>query len=295
MDSHPTIVHPFNIPIHLGRFQFELSGFGIAVLLAFFIAQVVSERELRRRGYETEARHFSDVLLAAVVGTLVGGKLYFVGVITHNWQDLFSRSGFVFWGGFMGAMAACWALIRLRRLPFARYADVAGIAIAAGYAVGRTGCWAVGDDYGRPYDGPLAVTFPAGFPPSTVGDMRRSFQALFPLGWDDSTLVGVMPTQLIEVALGFVMFAVLWRLRRHTHADGWLFGVYAVLAGIERFLVEFLRIKDDRFFVLSNAQYIAIAVFVVGIVVMRVRSGPAARPGSNVVAPAGGPSAAATA
>ena len=292
MRANPTIVYPFTVPIHLGRFQFELSGFGVAVLLAFFIAQVVSERELRRRGYETEARHLSDVLLAAVLGTLVGGKLYFVGVITHNWHDLFSRSGFVFWGGFMGAVAACWATIRVRKLPFARYADVAGIAIAAGYAVGRSGCWAVGDDYGRWYEGPLAVAFPMGFPPTTVGDMQRSFRAVFPVPMDRAMLVGVVPTQLIEVTLGFVMFLVLWRLRKHTHADGWLFGVYAVLAGIERFLVEFLRIKDDRFFVLSIAQCIAIAVFVVGILVMRARSGPAARPGPNAVAHASTPATA---
>ena len=295
MSSNPTIVYPFTIPIHLGRFQFELSGFGVAVLLAFVIAQVVSERELRRRGYETEARHVSDVLLAAVLGTLVGGKLYFVGIITHNWHDLFSRSGFVFWGGFMGAVAACWATIRLRKLPFARYADVAGIAIAAGYAVGRTGCWAVGDDYGRWYDGPLAVAFPMGFPPSTVGDMQRNFHAVFPATMDRATLVGVVPTQLIEVALGFAMFLVLWRLRQHAHADGWLFGVYGVVAGIERFLVEFVRIKDDRFFALSVAQCIAIAVFLVGILVMRARSGPPARPGQNAFTAGGQASAPATA
>lgn len=287
MTGHPTIVHPFNIPIHFGRFQFELSGFGIAVLLAFMIAQVVSERELSRRGYELEARNVSDVLLAAVLGTLVGGKLYFVTVVTHDWHDILSRSGFVFWGGFMGAVAACWLTIRVRKLPFARYADVAGIAIAAGYAVGRTGCWAVGDDYGMWYDGPLAVAFPGGFPPSTVGSMERAFHAQFPSTMDASTLVGVIPTQLIEAALGFVMFVVLWRLRKHTHADGWLFGVYAVLAGIERFLVEFLRIKDDRFFVLSNAQWIAIAVLVVGVLVMRWRSGPAARPHPTAIPPAG--------
>lgn len=295
MSSNPTIVYPFAIPIHFGRFQFELSGFGVAVLLAFVIAQVVSERELRRRGYETEARHVSDVLLAAVLGTLVGGKLYFVGIITHNWHDLFSRSGFVFWGGFMGAVAACWVTIRVRKLPFARYADVAGIAIAAGYAVGRTGCWAVGDDYGRWYDGPLAVAFPMGFPPSTVGDMQRNFHAVFPVTMDRATLVGVVPTQLIEVALGFVMFLVLWRLRQHTHADGWLFGAYAVVAGIERFLVEFVRIKDDRFFALSVAQCIAIAVFLVGVLVMRARSGPAARPGQNAFTAGGPASASATA
>jgi len=278
----PIIVHSFTVPIHLGGFQWELSGFGIAVLLSFVIAQVISERELLRRGYVVEARHVGDVLLAAIIGTLIGGKLYYVAVITHNWRDLFSRAGFVFWGGFIGAVIACWLAIRIRKLPFARYADVAGIAIAAGYSVGRSGCWAVGDDYGKWYEGPLAVAFPQGIPPSTAGNMTSAFHALFPATLDPARVVGVVPTQLIEVALGFVMFAILWRLRSHTHADGWLFGAYAVLAGIERFAVEFLRIKDDRFFALSVAQCIAIAVFVAGIVIMRVRRSsdflPSARP-----------------
>jgi phosphatidylglycerol:prolipoprotein diacylglycerol transferase len=268
----PIIVHPFNIPIHIGQFRMEISGFGIAVLLAFVIAQVVSQRELKDRGFQLEAEHVSDVLLAAVLGTLVGGKIYYVSVITHDWHDLFSRSGFVFWGGFIGSVIACWATIRWKKLPFARYADVGGIAIAAGYAVGRTGCWAVGDDYGKWYEGPLAVAFPQGIPPSTAGNMTSAFHAVFPATMDPSTLVGVVPTQLIEVALGFAMFLILWRLRRHTHAQGWLFGVYAVLAGIERFAVEFLRIKDDRFFALSVAQCIALGVFIVGIIVMRMRS-----------------------
>lgn len=274
----PIIVRPFEIPIHIGSFSWQLSGFGIAVLLAFVIAEVVTERELLRRGHDLEARHTADVLLGAIIGTILGGKLYYVAFITHNWHDVFSRAGFVFWGGFTGAVIACWAVIRFRKLSFSRYADVGGIAIAAGYAVGRTGCWAIGDDYGKWYNGPLAVSFPQGYPSSTVGDMTRGFHASFPPSMDPSTVVGVIPTQLIEVALGMVMFGILWRLRRHTHADGWLFGVYAVLAGIERFAVEFLRIKDDRFFALSVAQCIAIAVFLVGIAIMRVRNSPALVP-----------------
>lgn len=286
MNHHPTIIQPFTIPIHVGGFRWEISGFGIAVLLAFVIAQIVSERELARRGYNVEAHYVGDVLLAAIVGTLVGGRLYYVSVITRDWHDLFGRAGFVFWGGFVGAVIACWAVIRLRKMSFTRYADVAGIAIAAGYAIGRTGCWAVGDDYGKWYQGPLAVAFPHGIPASTAGNMTRAFNAVFPPSVDPSTLVGVIPTQLIEVALALVMFGILWRLRRHTHADGWLFGAYAVLAGIERFAVEFLRIKDDRFFALSVAQCIALAVFIVGIIILRSRNGPAARPAASSAADA---------
>lgn len=281
--ASPIIHHPFQFSLG----AFTLTGFGIAVLLSFLIAQIVSERELAARGRDVEAAAVSDVLFAALLGTIIGAKLYYVTVVTHDLRDLWSRGGFVFWGGFIGSVILCALVIRYKKLSFVRFADVGGIAIAAGYAVGRTGCWAVGDDYGRPYSGPLAVSFPQGAPPSTVSEMERSFNVHFPAGTDPGTVVSVYPTQLIEVALGFAIFGILWRLRNHDHAEGWLFGVWCVLAGIERFIVEFLRAKDDRFpwaFGLSMAQLIALAVIVVGVVVMAIRNstGPS-RPGVRPV------------
>jgi phosphatidylglycerol:prolipoprotein diacylglycerol transferase len=159
------------------------------------------------------------VVLAALVGTLVGAKLYYTA-LTGDLSALWSRGGFVFWGGFMGSVLCCFLLIRYRKLVFARYADVAGIAIAAGYAVGRTGCWAVGDDYGRPWDGPLAVTFPNGAPPTTAANLTEIFGARLPAGTAPDALVAVHPSQLYETAMGLAMFAVLWRLRSHRHAEG---------------------------------------------------------------------------
>jgi phosphatidylglycerol:prolipoprotein diacylglycerol transferase len=219
------------------------------------------------------------VLFGALLGTLLGGKLYYYAVVTHNPRDLFSRSGFVFWGGFIGSVIVCTIVIRYKKLVFARFADVAGIAIAAGYAVGRTGCWAVGDDYGKPYTGPLAVAFPQGAPPSTAAEMQQAFHVQLPPGTDPASVLSVYPTQLLEVALGMVMFGILWKLRDHDHAEGWLFGVWCVLAGIERFIIEFFRAKDDRFSFLgglSTAQAIAIAIALAGVAIMfaRNRVGP---------------------
>src|SRR6185503_8260375 len=171
-----------------------------------------------------------DVLMAALIGTLLGAKLYYVTVITKNFADFFSRGGFVFWGGFIGAVVLCYLTLRYKKLLFVRFADVGGIAIAAGYAVGRTGCWAVGDDYGKPWNGPLAVMFPEGAPPSTAGVMNRAFGTPIPDGATPDTVLAVHPTQLYETALGFVMFLILWRFRDHKHAEGWLFGLYLVLA-----------------------------------------------------------------
>jgi phosphatidylglycerol:prolipoprotein diacylglycerol transferase len=209
--------------------------------------------------------------IAALFGGLVGAKLYYVVVLRH-WDSLFDRGGFVYWGGFLGAALAVFAVARYKRFGLWRIVDVGALSVAAAYAIGRTGCWAIGDDYGRPWRGVLAVAFPEGAPPSTAGVMAREFGVPIPAGTDPSTLLSVYPTQLFEVALGLVMFGVLWRLRDHEHAEGWLFGVFCVLAGIERFVIEFLRAKDDRLVGgLTYAQLIALACVAAGVLLILLR------------------------
>lgn len=269
----PIIHHPFEIDLG----PIPITGFGIAVLLAFMIAQIISQHELLRRGYQKEAEAIPDLILACVIGTLVGGKLYYAAIVTQDWSTLWGRAGFVFWGGFIGSVIACWIVVSKKKLNFARFADVGGIAIAAGYSVGRTGCWAVGDDYGRPWDGPLSVMFPEGAPASTARNMNQVFGTPIPEGATPDTVLAVHPTQLYETALGFVMFLILWRLRAHRNAEGWLFGLYLVLAGAERFFIEFFRAKDDRLAMgLTLAQFIAIGLAIAGVIVMQMLRRPGA-------------------
>jgi len=261
----PIVHHPFAFKIWF----LEITGFGIAVLLAFVIAQIISQHELLRRGHQKESDAIPDLILASVMGTLVGGKLYYAAIVTQDWTTLWGRAGFVFWGGFIGSVIACWLVINRKKLSFARFADVGGIAIAAGYSVGRTGCWAVGDDYGRPWDGPLAVMFPDGAPASTAGNMSQVFGTPIPEGATADTVLAVHPTQLYETALGFIMFLILWRFRGHKHLEGWLFGMYLVLAGAERFFIEFFRAKDDRFAMgMTLAQFIALVLASAGVLIM---------------------------
>ncbi|MBC7790636.1 MAG: prolipoprotein diacylglyceryl transferase [Anaerolineae bacterium] len=246
-----------------------ISGFGIAVLFAFIIAQIVCARELARRGHNPEPIH--DLIYWAAAGGIVGAKLYYA-ILSGDWGSILSRVGFVFWGGLIGGILAVSIVVIRKRLGFFRIADVAGMGIAAAYSVGRTGCWAVGDDYGRPWTSPFAVRFPEGSPPSTVQNMIADFGIMPSEGALAGSVLSVHPTQLYETAMGFGMFLVLWRLRDHEHAEGWLFGVYMVLAGIERFLVEFVRAKDDRFFGgLTAAQMIALAFVSLGAAWMYAR------------------------
>ena len=274
----PTTHHALNLSLG----PLTITGFGIAVAAAFILGQMVASNEMERRGLNSGP--VPDVVAATLVGFIIGAKIYYA-VLTHSLDSLFTRGGFVFWGGFAGSVAAGALMIRFKKLRFWQIADVFCIGLAGGYSVGRTGCWAVGDDYGKPWpDGWLAVKFPEGVPPSTVGNMSSTFGVHFPKGTNPLDVVAVYPTQLLEVLLGFFVFLLVWRLREHKHAEGWLFGVWAVYAGIERFLVEFLRAKDDRIAGLlgglSAAQVISIGIFVFGLIWMRMRRDvTAAHPG----------------
>src|SRR5256885_4919725 len=105
--------------------------------------------------------------------------------------------------------------------------------LALGYALGRVGCFLVNDDYGIPSTLPWAMTFPAGLPPTTVGNLTQ-MHVRFPPGADPAQLVAVHPTQIYETVLMLLAFWWLWRLRDHGHAIGWRVGGYLMLAGAGR-------------------------------------------------------------
>src|SRR3954464_1028534 len=111
----------------------QLTGFGLAVLMAFVVAQISAQGELSRRGHDPEP--IGDLIFAAVIGGLLGGKIYYA-VLMHDPSALLSRAGFVFWGGLIGGMLATYVVIRHKKLTFPHISDVSAPAIAAAYAVG---------------------------------------------------------------------------------------------------------------------------------------------------------------
>ena len=89
------IVHHKTAWVISQSLNLELTGFGIAMLLAFLVAQHVCQQELGRRGQEAGAAAMPDVTIGAVVGGLLGAKIYYAILMG---EGLFSRAGFVFWG-----------------------------------------------------------------------------------------------------------------------------------------------------------------------------------------------------
>ncbi len=265
-------IYPF--ALHLG--PVELTGYGIMMMVGFLVGGWLITLELRRRGFYEE--YASDITVAAVVGGVIGAKVWYWVL---NGGPLFSRGGLVWYGGFVGgALAVLLNSLRLR-VPVRWTMQLCAPALAAAYALGRIGCFIVNDDYGRPSDLPWAVKFPQGLPPSTAERMQSMFGIPVPPGTDPGTVLAVHPTQLYEVTIMLAAFLVLWRLRLQQRATGWLFSVYLVWAGAERFIIEIFRAKDDRFFgPFTLAQVVSVILITIGVGLMaRLAKGEELAPG----------------
>jgi phosphatidylglycerol:prolipoprotein diacylglycerol transferase len=206
--------------------------------------------------------------VAAVIGGVLGAKLWFVASV-HDIHALFDRGGLVWYGGFIGGVLAVLVNSWRLKVPLRWTLDISAPALPAAYALGRIGCFLVGDDYGRPTTLPWGVKFPQGLPPTTAGSMAREFGITLPAGASPETVLAVHPTQLYEAVLMIGVFMFLWRIRDHDKGTGWLFSVYLILAGAERFLIEFVRAKEDHLNGgLTVAQLVAIGLMVAGALLM---------------------------
>jgi phosphatidylglycerol:prolipoprotein diacylglycerol transferase len=234
--------------------DFAITSFGAMLAVAALAALWVFDRELSRSGLSGDA--LNDAALG-VMGGLVGAKLLWAVEFsgTDSFADLlFSRGGLSWFGGLLGGVGVGLSMLRRHRVPMLPALAAATPALAIGHAVGRIGCFLVGDDYGRPSNLPWAVAFPEGLPPTTAR---------------------VHPTQLYET---LALTAVAWlliRWRRGGVSDRDIVGRYLLLAGGTRFLIEFVRVNLRILGPLTLAQLISLALVVAGATLMRT---PARKP-----------------
>jgi phosphatidylglycerol:prolipoprotein diacylglycerol transferase len=272
---------PEGFPLLGGEY---VTSFGVMMFLSFIVGGMVIRSELEREGHDGELAW--DFVFWGVIGGIVGAKGYYVllnfeRLEAQGLSFVFSRGGMVWYGGFLLATALVVRAAMRSPVPLGKVADYVAPALAIGYAVGRVGCLLVGDDWGRPTDSWVGMAFPNGLPPTTVQNIEAFGIAVDPALIETyGNVIPVHPTQIYEIVLSTLIFLFLWKIRRHEHVAGWLFMVWLSLAGAERFVVEFFRAKDDRFFgVLTLAQVISIALIVVGIMwAARLRRDPASSP-----------------
>ena len=223
-----------------------LQTFGIMFALGFVAAGLLVGKRLHELGKPVDWAY--ELIFAALVGGIIGARVDFIlenydAVKDDLLGNVFSGSGLVWYGGAIGGAIGVLLWATWRRMRTLTLLDLVAPGLAIGYAVGRIGCQLSGDgDYGVAWDGPWAMAYPEG----TV-----------------ATDVPVHPTPIYEtLAMGLVTY-VLWRLR-FSFRPGLLFALYLVLAGVERFLVEFVRRNDDVALGLTQAQLLSIVMIGVG-------------------------------
>ena len=250
--------------IHIG--PITLQTFGIMFAFAFIASGLVVAKRLKELDKPVDWAY--ELVFAALVGGIVGSRLDFIienydSVKNDLLGNLFSGAGLVWYGGAIGGAIGVLLWARWRKMLNLGLLDLCAPALAIGYAVGRIGCQLSGDgDYGIPWDGPWAMAYPNGTLPTDVA---------------------VHPTPIYEtLTMGLVAYA-LWRLRGRFQ-PGLLFAVYLILAGAERFLVEFIRRNDDVALGLTQAQLLSVAMVLIGLVWIAVK----ARRGQLYAKPAAG-------
>ena len=222
---------------------FEITSFGLLVGVAALVALWLFSREGQRSGLSDAA---INAAVGGVLGGLFGAKLLwtieFSGTAPLS-SLFFSRGGLSWFGGLLGGVGTGVWMLRRARVPVMRAVAAATPALAIGHAIGRVGCFLVGDDYGRPTALPWGVAFPLGLPP---------------------TETAVHPTQLYEAALLLPLAALLIRCRRRGWTDRKVVGLYLALAGAIRFGIEFVRVNRAIVGSFTLAQLIALTLIAVG-------------------------------
>lgn len=241
----------------------EITSFGVLVAIAALVGLWLFQRELRRGRLPETAQ---DAALWGLLGGLLGAKLLWL--FEHAGEEplidlILSRGGMSWFGGFAGGLLAGAWVIRRQRLPAFAVLAAATPALVIGHAIGRIGCFLVGDDYGRPSDLPWAVAFPDGYPP---------------------TEVPVHPAQLYEALALMPLAWMLFRWRRQARDDRFVLGAYLVSTGSIRFLIEFIRVNVRVVGPLSVAHVASLAVVAAGAILLisgRVLSKRADRPSAT--------------
>ena len=222
--------------IHI--FGLTIQTFGLALGAAFLVAGWMVSKRLGELGRNVDFAY--EMVFAALIGGLLGAKLWY---IAENGGPLFSGTGLTFYGGLIGGALAVVAWAKYRGELDLQLADAVSPSLAAAYAIGRIGCQLSGDgDYGKDWDGPWAMAYPHGTVPTTTP---------------------VHPTPVYETLTMGIVAILLWRWR-HRWRPGTLFALWAVLAGIERFLVEFVRRNPAELIGLTQPQLISLVMIAGG-------------------------------
>lgn len=221
--------------------------YGVFVFLGVISGLYVVLKEARRDNLPQEV--FLNIAFWGIIFSFLGARALYIilnwgNFLKDPWRMIFSRSGFVFYGGFISGSLTVYLLTRKNKISFFKFSDIASLGIALGHSLGRLGCFFNGCCFGKPTSSFLGILFP---PYSLAGLQGQK----------------VIPTQLISFFFLMMLFIYLRKLKRKKKFDGQVFIHYLFMYGVFRFIIEFFRAdKRGEIFSLPPSQFISLLVII---------------------------------
>ena len=277
------------IPIEfLGMDSITIYSFGAMMAIGFLVAAWLMRHELERLYQKGElqavqipakkgrrqkqnvstspASLVGSITVIAVIGGIIGAKIFH---ILENWGDfmvdpggmIFSQGGLTFYGGLIVAAIGIIWYVRKHGVHLPLFIDATLPTVMLAYGIGRVGCHLAGD-------GDWGITSNPDAQPGFIPDWL--WGETYPNNILGRTLPesGVYPTSIYEFLMAAVLFAVLWSLRNHPFRAGWLASLTVLFFGIERLLIEQIRVNNVFEFIgleVTQAEVISVVMILAGI------------------------------
>ncbi len=230
---------------------FTLYTYGLFVAAGILLGYLIALKNAPK--YSIPQTVVSDLTFWAILGGILFARSFYIllnfsDFLEHPGSYVLSSAGFVFYAGLIGGIFIVFLFAKYKKLYFFRLLDLYAPSLAIGHALGRIGCFAYGCCYGKPTNSIFGLRFPVQSPAGMGGTK-------------------VLPTQLFESGVLFLIFFLLTRKMRSTLPPGILFASYLSLYSSSRFLLEFLR-DDPRgeWLFLSTSQWFSIILFLAAFV-----------------------------
>lgn len=262
---------------------FTIHSYGVMIAVSFLVVLYLCKRDAARDGLDPNV--VADAAFWTLIVGLIGTRVLHIIMYPeyYSWSDPFGwvalwRGGLVFQGAFLPSFVFCYWFLRKKGIPFWRFVDLTCPYMALAQGIGRIGCFFNGCCYGVRSDAPWAIPFRR--VPWDIAQKAEGSPAFldhcehFGLPMDSHWSYPVHPTQLYSAfALFALCFFLLYLRKRWRPFDGYLMGIYLILYGCKRLIVEFYRgdWNPVHWLGLSDQQCIAIGLSLLGVVMFVAR------------------------
>lgn len=263
-------------PIALELGPLQIHWYGIMYLLGFAAAWFLGRSRIRAgRLPGVDENGYGDLMFYGMLGVVLGGRIGYI--LFYAFQDFLRdplmllkvwEGGMSFHGGLLGVCAACWWWARRQRLHFFDVVDFIAPLVPPGLGFGRLGNYIGGELWGKYTQAGWGVVFPRA--ESTLAGLDAAqLRAQYASGALDH--LARHPSQLYQATLeGLVLFLALWWFSRRPRPRYAVAGLFALLYGLFRFAVEFVRVPDAQlgylaFGWLTMGQVLSLPLIAVGL------------------------------